>query len=274
MFKKIAVSLAAAIVAFSSNVALAQDDFDTGADARANISPIKAAEFSKQIERDLAAKGARVAVVFRSGMDREKLPKGIRYTHGAFWVYQALVNEDGEEFNGYAVYNLYNSTEKPQESYLEQDFPINFALPMKVEEVGVIVPTPEIQRRILAVMASSSYSALHEPAYSLISNPHDARYQNCNEFMLDVISAGIWETDDRAQLKANLGAAFKPTKIEANVFERFFAPIVDRRLITKDHRGKGGLFTTTFSSLGGFMSEYNFADAVYELQYQGSDGAE
>ena len=236
------------------------------------ISTEDAALFSKQIERDLAARGARVALVFRSGRPRDELPEGVSYTHGAFWVYQALQGADGSVFNGYAVYNLYVSNEDPAGSYLHQDFPFDFTRPMSVAEAGVIVPAPALQRRVLEVMASPAYEALHQDRYSLISNPHDPRFQNCNEFMLDVLAAALWRTSDRRQLKTNLEAHFEPTAIQTNVFERMFAPMVDSRLKTEDHRG--GIRTTTFSSMASFMEENGYADATYQLTFEAPERAE
>ena len=50
----------------------------------------EAADFSKQIEDSLAQNGARVAMVFRSGRDRDRLPDNVQYTHGAFWVFRTF----------------------------------------------------------------------------------------------------------------------------------------------------------------------------------------
>lgn len=225
-----------------------------------------AAEFSKQIERELASRGARVAVVFRAGRPREDMPDGVRYTHGAFWVYTNIETDDGRIVPGYAVYNLYSGADgDPLRSYLHQDFPFDFTLPMAIGEAGIIVPTPGVQQRILDVMNSQTYYRMHQPVYSLISNPHDMRFQNCNEFMLDVIAAGVWETNDRAQVVANLRAYFDATPIATNVVQRIFAPMADSRLRTSDHRG--GVQTTTFESMARFMEEYELADAVFELAY-------
>jgi len=224
-----------------------------------------AAEFSKQIERELAERGARVAIVFRSGRPRDRLPDGVRYTHGAFWVYTTFQTTAGERVNGYAVYNLYVSGEDPSVSYLQQDLPIDFTRPMQVGQAGVIVPTLGVQARIREVMASPDYEALHQPAYSLISNPHDPRFQNCNEFMLDVVAAGLWRTADRAQLKSNLAAHFQPAELRTGFLQRLFAPMVDSRLKTEDHGAQ--IRTTTFRSMGAFMEANGYADAVFELDY-------
>jgi hypothetical protein len=223
----------------------------------------EAADFSKLIERDLAARGARVALVFRSGRDREDLRGGVRYTHGAFWVYTPIELDDGSTVYGYAVYNLFHFSDDQQVSYLEQDWPLDFARGDVVGEVGVIIPSEEMQRRLLDIIASPAYTALHQPNYSLVSNPGDLRFQNCTEFLLDVIAAATWQTTFRPQIKANLRAYFEATLVPSNPIERFFARWGDARLRLNDHRGD--IRTATFASISEFMLRYDLAAEVYEL---------
>lgn len=263
MLSILRVGLCALVVALIAPIAALANAGDTE-------TVLRAAAFSKQIEQYLAERGARVAIVFRTGRSRDDLPDGIRYTHGGFWVYQPLQTVDGSEtFNGYAVYNLYAGNEtgqgNPRSSYLMQDFPIDFTLPMYLLEAGVIIPSPAVQRRILEVMASDSYEQLHHESYSLLSNPHDAEYQNSNEFLLDVVAAGLWQTTEREQLKVNLAAHFEPTRVRLNVFERLFGPVIDRRVRFGDQEGR--VVTTTFSSMARFMDENGYATTIAELAY-------
>ncbi len=242
------------------------------AEAGSNGRPVdsftlqQTADFSKQIERELAARGAYVAIVFRTGRPRSGLPEGIRYTHGAFWVYTPVPTQGGGTQYGYAVYNLYHEINPVTVSGLYQDWPLDFTRGDAVGQVGVIIPNAEMQERILDVMASPFYDALHNPDYSLLSNPGDPRYQNCNEFMLDVVSSAIWQTTNREQIKVNLDAYFRPTPVELNVFERFVGPLFDQRLRLDDHYD--GIRTATFRSMADFMLAFELADEtdVFEIE--------
>ena len=257
----------AAILLAAAPQAWAQDSISTPA-AVAHFTAPEAAAFSKQIEADLAARGVRVAMVFRTGRARAKLPRGIAYTHGAFWVYRDIRTADGGVAHGYAVYNLYAGDGKAwpgDVSKLVQDFPFDFTRGSAVDDVAVIAPSPEMQRRILAVIDSPSYAALHNPSYSLIANPLRPEHQNCNSFMLDVVAAAAWNTTDRAQLRADEAAHFTPTVVEASGAMRLFGPMVDHRLKTDDQSGP--LKTATYESMAAFMRDNGLLEAAYTLNF-------
>ena len=225
------------------------------------------ARFSKQVERDLAAKGARIAIVCRTGRPRDKLPEGISYTHCAFWAYRTITTEDGRTLQGYAVYNLYHGDGEKlakSKSYLHQDWPLDFVRGSAVDDVAIIVPSPEMQRRMIAVLDGESYARLHNDSYSLVANPLERKYQNCNGLILYVIAAATWDTDDAAQLQANLQAYFKPSPVNVAGYQRVFGPIMDGRLKTDD-QGRA-IVTTTYESLSAFMTEYGLLTASYSVE--------
>lgn len=264
--KALIAGLAALVVAGAALPAIAQDS-----SARAiapHFTPEQAAAFSKQMERDLADRGARVAIVFRAGRMRDQLPDGIAYTHGAFWVYRDIQTADGQSLKGYAVYNLYAGDGKAWskgESRLVQDFPLDFTRGSTVNDMAVIIPSPEMQRRILAVIDSPTYEKVHNPEYSLVANPWARKYQNCNNFMLNVIGAGIWETDNPDQITVNLKAHYKPTIVKANGLVRFFGPIADQRLRTDDQDAT--IRTATYESMAVFMRENKLLQDAYIFNY-------
>jgi hypothetical protein len=262
-----AALFAAAALSLAAAPALAQDS--SAHAVAAHFTPEQAAAFSKQMERDLAAKGARVAMVFRAGRGRDQLPEGISYTHGAFWVYRTIRTADGQSLSGYAVYNLYAGDGKAwptTQSRLVQDFPLDFTRGSTVNDMAVIIPSPEMQRRIIAVIDSPAYQKVHNPAYSLVANPWSGKYQNCNNFMLDVMAVAIWDTDDPGRIAADLKAHYTPTIVKANALLRFFGPIADKRLRTDDQRGP--IRTATYESLAAFMKDNDLLQESYIFNYQ------
>lgn len=262
-----ALSLAACASAGGGSTTAGGGGFSARGAPASHLTAEQAAAFSKQVERDLADRGTRLAIVFRTGETRDMLPDGISYTHGAFWTFVPISLDDGCVINGFAVYNLYHGDGKTlamDKSYLHQDFPIDFVAPSAVDDIAVIVPTAEMQRRILSIMDSPTYRALHIEAYSLVSNPHDIRYQNCTEFMLDIIAAAAWETADMAQIKANLKQHFRPTKVKTSLIERFLAPLAEDRIKTDDQGST--IITATYESMAAFMRDNGLLKEAYILR--------
>jgi len=256
----------AAALALAALPAAAQDS--SARSVAAHFSAPEAANFSKQIERDLASKGARVAMVFRTGRPRADLPEGIAYTHGAFWIYRTITAADGRQLSGYAVYNLYAGDGRAwpkTQSRLVQDYPFDFTRGSSVDDVAVIIPSPEMQRRMLEVIDSPVYEKLHNPAYSLVANPWASRFQNCNNFMLDVVGAAAWDTTDPARITADLKAHYQPTIVKAGPLMRLFGPIADSRLRTDDQRGP--IRTATYESMSAFMDKNGLLQAAYSLNF-------
>jgi hypothetical protein len=265
--KPIHALLAAAALSAAAAPAYAQDS--SARVIAPHFTAEQAASFSKQVERDLASKGARVAMVFRAGRMRDQLPEGIAYTHGAFWVYRDIKTADGGTVKGYAVYNLYAGDGQGWskiESRLVQDFPLDFTRGSTVDDMAVIIPSPEMQRRILAVIDSPTYQKVHNPEYSLVANPWARKYQNCNNFMLNVIGAAIWQTDDPQRITTNLKAHYKPTIVKTNAVIRLFGPIADQRLRTDDQDGT--VRTATYESMAVFMRENNMLQDAYVYNFQ------
>ena len=263
----LAAALALGMMTAAYSPAIAQDS--SVRSVSPHFTPQQAAAFSKQLERDLAKRGARVAMVFRAGRMRDKLPEGIAYTHGGFWVYRDIKTADGKSVKGYAVYNLYagdGQNWSKIESRLVQDFPLDFTRGSTVNDMAVIIPSPEMQRRILAVIDSPTYAKLHNPEYSLVANPWARKYQNCNNFMLNVIGAAIWKTNDPNRITADLKAHYRPTLVKANSLMRFFGPIADQRLRTDDQGGT--IRTATYESMAVFMRENKLLQDAYVFNYQ------
>lgn len=258
----------AALVFATAPPAAAFDSSENTVSGR--FTPEEAAAFSKDIEAALAERGARVAMVFRTGRPRDQLPAGFNYTHGAFWVYQPALAPDGRQVMGYSVYNLYSGDGKTlpkSRSRLAQDFPFDFVAASQENDVAIIIPSPEVQKRLYGVIASPTYDALHVPDYTLIANPADPRYQNCTEFLLDVLAAAIWETGSYAQIKVNLAAHFQPAVVkDARGLKRLLAPVADPRLRSDDHQGP--VRTATFETIAAFMQTNGYAQEAFTFGWQ------
>lgn len=220
-----------------------------------SFPPERIIAFAKQVEKALAVHGARVAIVARIGRPLEELPEGMRYTHTGFAVYSRIKTADGRVVPGYAMYNLYQSTIEPDRSSLVQDFPVDFFSGVQLLEAGVIIPSPELQKRLLAVIHSPTYSALHNPRYSAIANPFTPALQNCTEYVLDLIFAAIYGTEDLDRIKANERAYFIPQPVKVNSFKLLLGSIFISDIAVSDQNGPP--VTATFASIARFLDRYD-----------------
>lgn len=230
------------------------------------LSSDESADFADQIEARLLADNVQTAIVFRTGRPRSKLPKGISFTHGAFWVQSDVRMSDGEIRKAYAVYNLFHGEgDLVLSSYLHQDWPADFTAGSVVDDVGIIVPVPDLQEKLQAAVLDPSYSRVHIAYYSLISNPFDGRYQNCNEFMLDVIVSRQWDIDPYPAIKQKLRElGFEASVIKPGLLQRVLGPELDPRLRIDDHDGP--IATVTYESIAGFLKAQNLLKEAFILQ--------
>ncbi|MBI5919632.1 MAG: DUF2145 domain-containing protein [Nitrosomonadales bacterium] len=237
---------------------------NSGSSSQAAEAPHFSAEqiiqFAKKVEKTLAAKGARVAVLARMGRPASELPEGMHFTHVAFAVYSQITTADGRNVPGYAIYNLYQRDGKPDVSDLVQDFPVDFFAGVQVLEAGIIVPSPELQKRLLEVIASPTYQALHNPHYSLIANPYTLDKQNCTEHTLDVIHAAIYQTADINKIKANEKAYYVAQPVNVSPFKLLLGSTFSSEISISDHPGKP--VTATFETIGSYLQKYDAGSEV------------
>ncbi len=227
------------------------------------IPAAKVAAFSNRVQHDLAARGANVAIVARIGRNPSALPNGINYTHVAFWVYSQITQADGSTGRGYRVYNLYQRSGNKTRSDLIQDSPADFFAGAYKLDAGIIIPDPRLQKKLLKVIASPTYSTLHNPNYSVLSNPSTSQFQNCTEHTLDVVMASLYKTSNKSKIKANIAAHFKPQIIPIGMFKRNLASLTSKAMTTADHGNKVGI--VTFGSIAQFLRTYNLTSKVYRL---------
>lgn len=257
-----ALLLLAASVTAQASSASGAGDAPTATASRPTLQQVVA--FTKLVEQTLARSGAQVAILGRVGRPAKEMPEGMHYTHVAFAVYSSITTADGRVVPGYAIYNLYQRDQEPDRSDLVQDYPVDFFAGAVELEAGIIVPPPELQRRLLQVIASPTYAALHEPRYSVIANPFTLGRQNCTEFVLDVTQAAIYQTADPRVIKANTRAYFKAQPVNVNPFKLMLGSIFMAEVSTADQEGTP--VTATFERIADYLRQADPATQVLTLR--------
>jgi hypothetical protein len=219
--------------------------------------------FAKKVERTLAAKGSRVAILARMGRPPAELPEGMHFTHVAFAVYSEITTTDGRKVPGYSIYNLYQEDGHPDVSDLVQDFPVDFFAGVAQLEAGIIIPSAGLQQRLLEVIAAPTYQALHDPHYSVIANPYTLGRQNCTEFVLDVLNSAIYQTSDIKVIKANEKAYFVAQPVNVNPFKLMMGAMFSAEVSTSDQPGPP--VTATFEKIGEYLQKYDAGSTVISV---------
>jgi hypothetical protein len=225
-------------------------------------------KFAKEVELFAAKEGARAFIIGRVGRPEKDLPKGIKFTHTAIAVYSSITLDTGEVVKGYAIHNLYQKEGLLNKSELVVDYPVDFFWGVNSLKAGIIIPTAELQQRILEVIANGKDKQLHNENYSVIANPFNNTFQNCTEHTLNIVNSGIYQTTDIEQLKINAKQHFKPQKVKANPFKLMLGNWFVDDVSTKDHSGK--VYTTTFTTIGRYLKNNELLLNAIVLNSNGS----
>ena len=224
-----------------------------------NFTGEQLAAFAKKVERTAAQRGARVFIVARIGRPESELPPGVHYTHTAFAVYSLIKTAKGRTIPGYVIHNLYQRDDKPNASHLVTDFPVDFFSGAQALRAGIIIPAPELQQRLLEVIGSDVYPKLHNPRYSAIANPYNTKFQNCTEYVLDVINAAVYGTSDLAIIKADTRAYFKAQPVKVNPFKLTLGSIFMPDVAMSDQGVTPE--TATFTTIASYLKTYHLEQA-------------
>jgi hypothetical protein len=238
--------------------AAAAPGFSSASSGGGETTNFKAEEiitFAKKVERTLASKGAHVAILARMGRPLSEMPRGMRFTHVAFVVYSQIQTADGRTLPGYAIHNLYQYDDKPNTSRLVIDYPVDFFSGVAHMEAGILIPSAELQQRLVKLIASPAYASLHEPRYSVIANPYNEGRQNCTEFVLDVINSAIYQTSNVKQLKQVAQKFFVAQTVEINPFKLLLGSVFSAEVTTSDHPSRP--MTATFERISDYLLKYD-----------------
>lgn len=235
---------------------------------QANHQPEQIMGFAKDVEKYAAAQGARAFIIARVGRPQEDLPKGIYYTHTAIALYSDITLESGEVIQGYAIHNLYQTEGQLDKSQLITDYPVDFFWGAHELKAGIIIPTEEIQSRLIELISSGQDKSLHNANYSVLANPMDQQFQNCTEYTLDLLNAAIYQTTDIVRIKANTRAYFKAQRIHTSGFKLMLGSLLQDDITTKDHKGK--VATATFTTIARYLKQYGLVNSMVSFYSDGS----
>lgn len=139
--------------------------------------------FGAAIKAELDRSGRRIALVARSGLDLARF--GVRYSHAGFSLQQGADTP-------WAVRQLYYACDEQQPRIFDQGM-LAFVLGMNEPEQGyvsaLLLPEPEAAEIEQAVLDRALALRLLGATYSANAYPFSLKYQNCNQWVVEMLAA-------------------------------------------------------------------------------------
>lgn len=180
----------------------------------------------------LDASGAQVVILARMGQDLGQY--GLRYSHLGL----AYQQPDGQGGHVWRVLHKLNQCGTPDAAVYRQGLGEFFMDDLWRYEAAWVVPTPEVQERLLALLQDPARATrMHTRAYSLVSYAWGTRYQQSNQWALETLASAMEPAVDSRQ-RAQAWLQFKgyePTALRIGPLTRLGGRITKANVAFDDH---------------------------------------
>ena len=177
----------------------------------------------------LGATEAKIVLIGRVGADLSA--QKLRYSHMGF---ARRDNPQGQ----WIVTHMLNHCGRPDSGLFDEGLG-NFFLddPFAYETV-IVVPSPALQEKLAGEMRSRLPEVLHVSSYSMIASPFSTRYQNSNQWVLELVAAamanaGIASRSDAQRWLRESG--YTPAEVRISPMQRVGAALFRTNVRFDDH---------------------------------------
>jgi hypothetical protein len=197
---------------------------------------VRALNLAVQTVKLLDSSGAQVVVLGRAGQDLTKY--GLHYSHLGFAYQQA----DGQGGHVWRILHKLNQCGSADSAIYRQGLGQFFLDDLWRFEAAWVVPTPEVQRKLLAVLSDEQRSVqMHIKPYSMVSYVWGLKYQQSNQWAIETMA---WALDpdmvgaDASRIKAQkwlLNHDYQPGILNIGAFTRLGARMTAANVAFDDH---------------------------------------
>ncbi|MCY7388636.1 MAG: DUF2145 domain-containing protein [Burkholderiales bacterium] len=217
-----------------------------------------------EAQQKLDASGAEVALIARAGQNLSRY--GVRYSHVGFawrdhpkgtWRITHELNECGT-----ATSEIYD--EGLGNFFLDDLW--------KMEAV-ILIPGASTQQRLASIFTAHRHLAFHDARYSMVAYPYSTKYQNSNQWALEVIAAAeardaVIASREQAQQWLKF-AGYQPTELKLDALTRLGARVTKANVAFDDHPGElcwsDRIHTVTVDSIFNFMTRRDAGSTRIEI---------
>jgi hypothetical protein len=176
-----------------------------------------------QLERS----GAQVVVLARAGQNLGEY--GVHYSHLGF------AYRDGGKWR---IVHKLNQCGTANGSVYRQGLGEFFLDDLYEYEAAVVVPTPEVQAKLLpALRDNAKLAQLNNPSYSMVAYPWAQRYQQSNQWAIETLAMTqdpAASTRERAQAWLRL-QGYQPTTLHISALKRLGGRLTAANVAFDDH---------------------------------------
>jgi hypothetical protein len=193
----------------------------------------KAFQLAIKTREALDASGAQVALVGRAGQDLSKY--NLRFSHMAF------VWRDHPQGRWLAVHEL-NQCGTAESALYNEGLANFFFDDMFAWDALIVTPSAELQAKIVAQLsAPKQLENMHQPRYSMVAYPFSTKYQNSNQWVLEVLADAMRDAQqaDRAASQAWLKQnGYQPSMLRIPAMQRLAGRMFKANVAFDDHPNK------------------------------------
>ena len=196
----------------------------------------RALTLAERTLRALDQSGADVVVLARAGQDLSRY--GLRYSHLGF----AYRQRDAQGASVWRVLHKLNQCGTAESALYRQGLGDFFLDDLWRFEAAWVVPTPEVQRKLLALLTDPARAvALHHRPYSMVSYVWSLQYQQSNQWAMETLAMaldaggpGAWASRDQAQ-KWLYAHDYQPSVLTIGAMTRLGARMTAANVAFDDH---------------------------------------
>lgn len=146
----------------------------------------RALNLAERTLRALDESGADVVVIARAGQDLSRY--GLRYSHLGF----AYRHRDVQGTSTWRVLHKLNQCGTAESALYRQGLGDFFLDDLWRYEAAWVVPTPDVQRKLLAILTDPVRSVhLHHRPYSMVSYVWSLQYQQSNQWAIETLAMAL-----------------------------------------------------------------------------------
>lgn len=220
---------------------------------------------SSIVREQLEKSGATIAYVGRAGIDLREY--GLTYSHvGLAW----RDHPKGRWF----TFHLLNPCQTSESELVDHSLEDFYKVELFTYDALVAVPSQPVQQKLLKAFFSPLAATLHHPVYNMVSYPYSSRYQNSNQWVLEVSAAALGPENmiqNRYQAQAWLKqSGYEPTRAHIAWYKRVggkvFSPHVHFDDHTPEEEATGTYLVVTVESIVRFLERADPGMKVHRLR--------